>query len=434
MRAVTRFIVTAVDRLRDAEPQRRDALVALVFGVAWFGGIWFALGHGWYPSALRTYQVAGVCTIGVLLTRATLPRATLFVVAAGYPIVYGTALVTELHLLPILFAAYWAAAKGRLAVGWILLAAEWAVLTLFIPPDSLRQLAGHPDFWLWDLSRIGLAGAATAFVVLLGRAAQRQADSNAELRRRNDELVRLRRIETEQVVLAERTRIARELHDVVAHHISAVVIRAQAADRVAEARPEATRDAVRWIAANGQDTLTAMRQVVRVLRSGGPGGELTPQTSLAELPQIADRMAAVGLQVELRLPAVLPVLPAAVELATVRIIQEALTNVLVHARAERALVELELGEGDQLRLAIHDDGATGGPPTSIDWSAGRPGRLPGRAGLGGNGLIGMRERAASCGGALSIGPSPLGGWLVTAVLRSALGGLLLTPATEGGAG
>jgi signal transduction histidine kinase len=419
--------------LSGGRPQQRDALLAVAFGICWFSGIWFALGHGWYPSAIWTYRVAGIYTIGVLLTREIWPRATLLVVAVSYPIAYGTALVTEFHLLPILLAAYSVAAAGRLRPAWILLIAEPVVLVLFIPPESLwNLLVRQRNFWLWDFSRVGLTEVATAFVVLLGRAALRQTRASVELRQRHRELERLRRMETEQVVSAERTRIARELHDVVAHHISAVVIRAQAADRVADTQPEATREAVRWIAANGQDTLIAMRHVVRVLRSSEIGGGVEPQTSLAELPQMAERMSAVGLEVELRLPEVVPVLPAAVELAIVRIIQEALTNVLVHANAGRALVELEIGPDDQIRLAVHDNGSAGAPPTTpINLFSARPvtppalAGLTGLTGLGGNGLIGMRERAASCGGALAIGTSPLGGWLVTAVLRSTMGGLVL---------
>jgi signal transduction histidine kinase len=243
-------------------------------------------------------------------------------------------------------------------------------------------------------------------------------------------------VETDQVISAERTRIARELHDVVAHHISAVVIRAQAADRVADNRPEETREAVKWIAANGQETLVAMRQVVKVLRSAESGAALTPQTTLAELPEIAERMSAVGLPVELRLPTITPVLPAAVELATVRIIQEALTNVLVHAKATRALVQLSL-VGDEVRLEVHDNGSAKSPPTApirmLAAAAAAAGagprpteqRLPPSASaLGGNGLIGMRERAVSCGGNLSIGTSPLGGWMVVATLQSGLSGAL----------
>jgi signal transduction histidine kinase len=448
-----------VDWTRARVPPRRDLLAALIFAVVWFGGVRLLRGHGWYPLYPQTFTVAGIFTVLVLLTRAPLPRTTLLVVALVYPWAYGRAdygapLITELHLLPILLIAYTATESGRVSTAWALAGSELPVVLLYTPVSTLRAAVFNRsmklDLWSWNLSGLGLAMVVTGAVVLLGHAALRQRRTTAQLLERHLELERLRSLETDQVVSAERVRIARELHDVVAHHISAVVIRAQAADRVADAKPEETRAAVRWIAANGQETLAAMRHVVRVLRSTETGGSLAPQATLAELPEIAGRMAAVGLPVELRLPVVTPVLPAAVELATVRIIQEALTNVLVHAEATRAVVELRFGPEDEFRIEVHDDGSAGAPPTvpirlltaplrsaSAASAASSPpvpavaasplgsdaAVRPEPAGLGGNGLIGMRERAVSCGGELTISSSPLGGWLVTAVLRSTLIGL-----------
>lgn len=414
-------------------------LTALVFAVVWFGGIWLARGHGWYPQSPLAYYWAGLFTVGVLLTRVSWPASTLLLVVCVYPLLYDARLQTEFHLLPILLAVYTAAESSRVSTLWALIGAELGVTEMYLPGSTrgVFRLPFHlgDEIRGLDLSGLILAQAVALAVVLLGRAALRQRRTTAQLLDRHRELERLRRLETDQVVSAERTRIARELHDVVAHHISAVVIRAQAADRVADAKPEEIRAAVRWIAANGQETLAAMRYVVRVLRSTETGGSLTPQATLAELPEIAARMAAVGLPVELRLPAGPPALPAAVELATVRIVQEALTNVLVHAQASRALVELRFTD-DEFRVEVHDDGSAGAPPTVplrlLAAAKGRPARPAGggsRAGagpppgLGGNGLIGMRERAVACGGVLTIGTSPLGGWLVTAVLRSSLVGL-----------
>ena len=422
-------------------PQSRDAAAAVVFAVLYFGVIWLALRYGWLPDPdnLRRFKLAGIWTIAVLLTRERWSVSTLLVATLVYPLMYGSYLRMEFHPLPIYLAAYTVAAQGRLRVIWVLLLAGGAVTQMLIPFGDLLDLMPTPRaLWWLNLSRFSLVEALTPMVVLLGRASYLQKQVAAQLLTRNHELERLRSVETDQVISAERTRIARELHDVVAHHISAVVIRAQAADRVADSRPEETREAVRWIAANGQETLAAMRHVVRVLRSAETGSTLAPQTTLAELPEIADRMAAVGLPVELRLPSIAPVLPAAVELATVRIVQEALTNVLVHAQATQALVELSFS-GEELRLEVHDDGSATSPPTMpirmLAAAAGavrpaeaiRPAeqQLPASArAFGGNGLIGMRERAASCGGNLTIGTSPLGGWLVTATLQSSLPGRL----------
>jgi len=415
-------------------PQGQDTAAAAIFAVLYGLAFWFARHHGWYPTENNTYtfKLAGAFTVGVLLTRERLPLSTLLATVVFYPTLYGSGLQMQFQVLPIFLAAYTVAAQGRLRTVWVLLLAVEAVTQLVMPWSSWSYYWNYPeDLWTWNISQFTLLPPVTLMVVLLGRASYHQKQTAAQLLTRNHELERLRSVETDQVVSAERTRIARELHDVVAHHISAVVIRAQAADRVADNRPEETREAVRWIAANGQQTLAAMRQVVRVLRSAETGGTLAPQTTLAELPEIAERMAAVGLPVELRLPAVAPVLPAAVELATVRIIQEALTNVLVHAKATRALVELSLAD-DELLLAVHDDGSADSPPTkplrilavaAAAAATARPSEpvLPVSASvLGGNGLIGMRERATSCGGTLSIGVSPLGGWLVSATLRTSL--------------
>jgi signal transduction histidine kinase len=421
--------------LKIRKPQERDAVAAVGFAVLYFTVLWFALEHGWYPAS-STYQrqviLAGVCIVAVLMTRERWPLATLLAVTLVYPTVHGTYMRIEFNVLPILLAAYTVAAKGRLRTVWVLILAGTAATRMLWPLGDLVDLLSAPEHvWWLNLSRFVLVESVALLFVLLGRASYLHHRATSQLLARNQELQRLRSVETDQVVSAERTRIARELHDVVAHHISAVVIRAQAADRVADLRPEETREAVRWIAANGQETLAAMRHVVRVLRSAETGGSLAPQATLAELPEIAQRMSAVGLPVELHLPSVVPALPAAVELATVRIIQEALTNVLVHAKATRALVELKLVE-DEVRLEVHDDGSAKSPPTVpiriLAAAAAATGIarnsepvLPVSASaLGGNGLVGMRERAASCGGTVSFGTSPLGGWLVTAVLRSSL--------------
>lgn len=426
----------------------RDAAAAVIFAIVYFGGIWLARNNGWYPNddTLRKFNASGICTIAVLFTRERFPLSTLALVCLGYPMIYANEITSgafpkrvdvglrnEIHLLPILLAAFTVVAKGRLRTIWVLIPTVYAVSLLMVGlPSSWASLMELKNqFWWYKPDRILTAELVAVGGVLLGRASYLQKRTAAQLLARNHELQRLRGVETDQVVSAERTRIARELHDVVAHHISAVVIRAQAADRVADSRPEETREAVRWIAANGQETLAAMRHVVRVLRSSQTGGGLAPQATLAELPDIANRMTAVGLPVELRLPSIVPVLPAAVELATVRIIQEALTNVLVHANATQALVKLSVTD-DELRLEVHDDGSAKLPPTGpirlLTVAAAAAGatrpieqKLPVSASaLGGNGLIGMRERAASCGGNLLIGTSPLGGWLVAAVMPTSL--------------
>jgi signal transduction histidine kinase len=250
-------------------------------------------------------------------------------------------------------------------------------------------------------------------VIGLGVVVHEQRRTAAALAARNAELEGLRHVEAQQAIADERTRIARELHDVAAHHLTAVIIRAQAADRVAATRPEIASEAVRWIASTAREALAAMRQTVRVLRSDDGTGRATlaPGPSLADLPSIAARVGDAGLPVSLRMDDPLPPLDRQTELAAVRIAQEALTNALRHAGAGQASLSLRAAEGGVL-LDVEDDGTTGDP-------AGAAVAGTGGAASRGHGLIGMRERAASCGGRLLVDRGALGGWRVRAWLPSA---------------
>jgi signal transduction histidine kinase len=179
-----------------------------------------------------------------------------------------------------------------------------------------------------------------------------------------------------------------------------VIIRAQAADRVRDTRPEVASESVGWIADTAKEALTAMRSTVGMLRADGDAAALSPEPTLVDLRSIAARVGETGLDIELHLPEPLPHLEPQVELAAVRIAQEALTNTMRHAAARRAVVTLRC-EADGVVVDVDDDG-TGGPPSA-------------RRGDG-NGLVGMQERAEACGGRLGIGASPLGGWRIHAWL------------------
>jgi signal transduction histidine kinase len=411
----------------------QDVALGLAFAVAsgWAQG--WAHRAGWVPSQPAAMLLVGYATGVAIALRRRFPVTALVLVALLYPALYlylGDPVLNpsgvlnrpigDIQLVPVLVVLYRCAATGRPRLRWVALLGAVATGLLTFPVGRAVGLlvrgvdgAGLPPgqpatlfalaVALLPLTTMLTSTALAASAVLLGQAVFRQRRTVAELSRRNTELHRLRRVESERTVAAERSRIARELHDVVAHHISAVVIRAQAADRVAGSRPEEAAEAVRWIAGTGQEALTAMRHVVRVLRSDDAGGtDLAPGPTLSALPEVAERLTAVGLPVELHLAADLPPLPAQVDLAAVRIAQEALTNVLVHARATRAVAQVLLEPG-MLVVDVQDDG-TAGPAE------------PGLARPGGHGLVGMRERAAACGGELTIGRSSLGGWEVTARL------------------
>jgi signal transduction histidine kinase len=223
---------------------------------------------------------------------------------------------------------------------------------------------------------------------------------------------RLHLLETERdqatriAVAEERGRIARELHDVVAHAVSVMVVQADGASYAIQSDPELAQRAVQTISETGRGALGELRRLLDVLRSDDADGEpRVPQPDAHALAELADRMRTSGVPVELETDD-LGDLPAGVSLGIYRIVQESLTNTLKHAgRGATAAVRVHR-TGDLVEVLVSDDGAGRVPQL-----AGSPHRLP-----GGNGLIGMRERAHVYGGTLDVGPAPGGGWQVRAAL------------------
>jgi signal transduction histidine kinase len=387
---------------RRRPPVVQDLLAGGAVAVAWFTAFYVFRNRGWSPREPDTFVVAGVWTAATVALRRVHPAWVLAAVVVAYPIAYGgDTLQTEFHLLPVLIAGYTATSSGRVHPVVASVACMAAILVLSwnhhdAPGDGLPILPG-PAF---NLPRVLFDELATVSVVVLGWLMHRQAGIARDLAQRNAELQRLRAAEAERVVAQERTRIARELHDVVAHHLTAVIIRAQAADRVRETRPEVASGSIGWIAETAKEALTAMRGTVRMLRADGDTADLAPEPTLVDLRSIAARVGETGLDIELRMPEPLPDLEPQVELAAVRIAQEALTNTMRHAEARRAIVTLHC-DADGVVVDVDDDG-TSGPPSARRRD--------------GNGLVGMQERAAACGGRLRIGTSPLGGWRIRAWL------------------
>jgi signal transduction histidine kinase len=200
--------------------------------------------------------------------------------------------------------------------------------------------------------------------------------------------------ELDQVRLRERERLARDLHDTVAHHVSAMAIRAQAGLAVAGIRPEAATDALRLIESEAKEALTELRTVVRALRTDEPDAP-----RLADLSGLAQ---GAGPRVEIEVGAGLGAVAPPVGAALYRIAQEAVTNARRHARGATRITVRVQGEGEQVRLRVEDDGSPPGPS--------RSGAIPGY------GVSGMRERAELLGGTCTAGPGPERGWRVEAVL------------------
>ncbi|GAA0335501.1 sensor histidine kinase [Actinoallomurus spadix] len=205
--------------------------------------------------------------------------------------------------------------------------------------------------------------------------------------------------ELDQVKLLERERLARDLHDTVAHHVSAIAIRAQAGLATAASHPEAATDALHLIEAEASRTLAEMRTIVRALRRDRPA-ELAPSPHIADLEGLADQGRG-GPAVTVRVAGDLGDLPPSVAAAIYRLAQESVTNARRHARHATRIEVSVAADDTSVRLCVSDDGDTG---------LVRPNASPGY------GLIGMSERAGLLGGTCEAGPGPGRGWTVTAVL------------------
>ncbi|MEU8787163.1 sensor histidine kinase [Streptomyces sp. NPDC048637] len=230
----------------------------------------------------------------------------------------------------------------------------------------------------------------------------------AQLEERAARLEKEREAQSRIAVAAERARIARELHDVVAHNVSVMVVQADGAAYVLDAAPEQTRQALETISGTGRQALAEMRRLLGVLRTGEQpeGGEYVPQPGVEQLTDLMDQVRSAGLQVDFQVEGEPRELPSSVALTVYRIVQEALTNTRKHGGPDvRATVRLSYRD-DDLDLLVEDDGR--GAQRELYDEGGADGL--------GHGLIGMRERVGMVGGTLTAGPRPGGGFRVSAVL------------------
>lgn len=347
-------------------PRRLDlAMAAILVTVVVYEALTSDFGSpGRTPAA-----ILGALVAAPLALRARAPLAAV----AGSAVAYGAlgaltdddALGLQTVLLPYLLAAFVAGAHSDLP------RARWGLGLLL-----LGHAVGEAD----DLIVMGPVFAGVWFVGRLAesrrRLAEQLAERATELELDSSEHARL-------AIAEERARIARELHDVVAHSVSVMVVQA-GAERLAlgEARPQ-TREALTAIERTGRDAMAEMRRLVGMLRAGDEKIALAPLPSLSHLDALAAHITRAGLPVELQVTGVPRELPPGIDISGYRIVQEALTNALKHAGPARAVVSVRYGP-DELDIEVSDDGRGGDPASAT-----------------GHGLTGMRERVAVYGGELA---------------------------------
>jgi signal transduction histidine kinase len=282
-----------------------------------------------------------------------------------------------------------AAYRGlALSIAAVALTAGGYVVTVAVRPDPLS----------WTDHLVVTVILMLCWVV--GRSIRLRRAYLAELVDRADRLERAREADTRAARAEERARIARELHDVVAHHVSVMTVQAAAARKMLDTDPAVARDALGAIEQMGRTAMTEMRNIVGVLRTDGPA-ERGPQPGMRDLPSLIEQMREAGLRTQLWMKGEHPVLPPGIDLAAYRLVQEALTNSLRHAGpAARAWVTVQR-EPSELAVHVEDDGR--GAAANLQRPAGK-----------GHGLVGIRERVALYGGVLRIGPRQGGGFEVLA--------------------
>ena len=344
-----------------------------------------------FPRLSDTAGVLAVAHAASLAWRRRFPRAVLVVAGgigvavglAGYPLVI-------LGLAPLVLAYTAAAELPRPQAIAALVAIEVAMVVALVPGDT-------------DTSTIVGDGFALAAAWLFGDTARRRREVLELHRQRAEQLERTQDEVARRAVAEERLRIARELHDVVAHSMSVVAVQAASGRLVVDSDPERARQALVAIEQTSRSALDEMRRLLGVLRhdnGDGAGAAREPAPCLGELDRLVAETVAAGIPVSVRIEGDRRPLTPGADLTAYRIVQEGLTNVRKHAPGARADVVVRY-DGDGVTVEVADDGggATGPRPVGT-----------------GHGLLGMQERVAVYGGTLEAGPTPDGGFRVVATL------------------
>jgi signal transduction histidine kinase len=373
-------------------PTHVDGVVAGVFVL--FGLIMLGHDPGWWSFAplligapivvRRKYPAAAFWTVIVL--------GAFQVLGPEYISASDFAVPVALYSL----AAYRPRQQSLTGLGVCLFGAAVAVIR--VHPTSAHD-TGNSRWVIWAFA---FAVFASPMVIawVAGDSMQYRRSYYVELEEKAQRLERERDQQAQIAAATERARIARELHDVVAHNVSVMVVQAEGAAYAMDSAPENTRKALGAIADTGRSALVEMRRLLGVLRTQDGVAERAPQPGIDQLEDLLEQVRTTGVTVEFKVEGVPVELPQGVALAAYRIVQESLTNARKHGGADvSACVGMHYNERD-LRLRVKDNGRGASAPTDGQ----------------GNGLAGMRERVAMFGGELTAGPLLEGGFQVEAVL------------------
>jgi signal transduction histidine kinase len=405
----------ALEFARSTEPRPAVSRRAIGIDVVLAAAVSVAALAAGPPPARPLGPLLVILTAAPLALRRVFPLATFWaIMAAIFAAYYGDNNATLVTFLTMAFAAYSAVVHSRYRGAALLSMPLVTVLLIALVANTAPPIPGRATPLLIFIP-IMIVGDA------VHRWARRAGDSGERLRRAQAE----HEAATRRALALERARLASELHDVVTHNVSMMVVQAGAARRVLSKDPGEATKALRAVESSGRTALTELRHLLGLLSPAGDAGEpvglpgmqldaasslggaadLAPQPGLDELREMVGRVVAAGLPVELHISGTPRDLPPGLGLAVFRVVQEALTNVIKHAGKPRTDVRLTY-EPAALVVEVADDGRpipAVGPAPDAD--------VPHGAGMG---LLGLRERVALYAGELAAGPRPGGGWLVRA--------------------
>jgi signal transduction histidine kinase len=370
----------------------QDAALAAALTAAGLAEAWIPWSSAMGQASPWASSVVVVLLGAAVALRRNRPAVVLAVVLTITMAAYGLAPVYVQFwggMVPLMLVVYTVARHEPPALAWTM-AGVTAVFLLLLDLVRADLLDANDIAFRWVNAVVPFA---LGRVLSRTEAAARTAALQARTAEESAEQA------TAAARLEERTRIAREMHDVVAHSVSVMVVQAGAAAAAMDANPGFTREALDQIRSTGAEAIEDMRRVLAVLRDDDPHEVLPPQPGLAGLPDLVGLAQAGGLRTELVITGQPRPLPAGLDLTVYRIVQEALTNVRRHAAADLATVSLRFGNAT-VEVEVVDDGV---------------GQVPAGASAPGHGIVGMRERVALYGGSLAAGAEPRG-FRVTAVL------------------